>query len=142
MTHHPGTHTGRGPAPVAGSASQVARRGRLRVWWNAAVAAVGTLGGLVPHVLHHIGALAGTALVAGSGGTVLFGVLGFVATIPMLLRLRRRFCSWWAPVIALAVFVVMFSLSAFVIGPAISAGDGAAPEAPSPVPTEHDQHHG
>jgi hypothetical protein len=50
----------------------------------------------------------------------LFGILGLIASIPLLLRLKRRFASWWAPMIGLAVFAVMFSVSAFVIGPAIS----------------------
>jgi predicted membrane protein len=31
-----------------------------------------------------------------------------VAAIALLLRLRRRFGSWWAPAIGLAVFVAMF----------------------------------
>ena len=43
----------------------------LRQRWNAATGVVGVLVGLAPHVLHHVGALAGTALVAGSGGTSL-----------------------------------------------------------------------
>ena len=68
-----------------------------------------------PHVLHHVGLLADTALVAGTGDTVLFGALGLLASIPPLLRPRRRFHSWWAPLIGLAVFAAMFSLSAFVI---------------------------
>lgn len=98
--------------------------GRSRGWmhrlWDAATAAIGVLLGLAPHVLHHIALLGGTVLVAGSGGTALFGVLGLVASVPLLLRLRRRFGSWWAPAIGLGVFAVLFALSAFVIGPAIS----------------------
>ena len=50
----------------------------LRQRWNAATGVVGVLVGLAPHVLHHVGALAGTALVAGSGGTALFGALGLI----------------------------------------------------------------
>ncbi len=96
----------------------------LRERWNAATGAVGVVVGLAPHVLHHIGVLAGTALVAGSGGTALFGALGLLLSIPMLLRLRRRFGSWTAPAIGLAVFTAMFALSTWVIGPAISgSGD-------------------
>ena len=95
--------------------------------------------GLLPHVLHHIGLLAGTALVAGSGGTALFGVLGFLASIPFLLRLRRRFGTWRAPAIGLLVFAAMFSLSAFVIGPAISGtGRPSTVSAPS---IDHSAHH-
>jgi len=43
-------------------------RDRLRTLWNALVGGIGFLLGLLPHVLHHVGFLAGTALVAGSGG--------------------------------------------------------------------------
>jgi hypothetical protein len=113
-------------------------RTRLRAVWSWLVGAVGLVMGLLPHVLHHVALLAGTALVAGSGGTVLFGVLGFLVSIPMLLRLRRRFGTWAAPAIGLAVFAAMFSLSAFVIGPAISGSVAPAPEpAPAPAPSEH-----
>nr|BFE45602.1 hypothetical protein GCM10017547_34950 [Pseudarthrobacter oxydans] len=96
--------------------------------WHMLVGAVGLIVGLLPHVLHHIGLLAGTALVAGSGGTALFGALGLLASIPMLVRLYRRFGSWVAPALGLLVFAAMFSLSAFVIGPAISGtGPGVNP---------------
>jgi hypothetical protein len=126
-----------GPQPVD---AVVDRGGRLRAAWHAAVAAIGTVVGLAPHVLHHIGLLAGTALVAGAGGTVAFGLLGFVVSIPFLLRLRRRFQSWWAPAIGLAVFVVMFAVSAFVVGPMISRPaepPGITPTAPSATHSEH-----
>lgn len=126
--------------------------GRLRSLWKGFVAFLGALLGLAPHVLHHIGLLAGTALVAGTGGTALFAVIGLAASIPFLLSLKRRFRTWRAPAIGLGVFTVMFSLSAFVIGPAISGnGDdggsrpGPAPTRSSPVPTqttdEHSDHH-
>ncbi len=117
--------------------------GRLRTLWNGLTAAVGVVTGLAPHVLHHIGLLAGTALVAGAGGTALFGVIGLVASIPMLLRLKRRFRSWWAPAVALLVFTVMFSVSAFVVGPRISgvdAGSGTGPAAPTQT-VDHSGHH-
>lgn len=136
--HHPGT------AATGGAATSAHPPGRLRAWWNTAVGALGTLGGLAPHVLHHVGPLAGTALVAGAGGTALFGALGFVASIPLLLRLRRRFASGWAPAIALVIFAGMFSLSAFVIGPAISGESGAGTnpsDSPSPTSTDHTGHH-
>lgn len=83
--------------------------------------------GLLPHVLHHVGFLAGTALVAGSGGTALFGALGILLSIPMLLRLHRRFNTWRAPAIGLLIFTAMFALSTFVIGPAISGAGDASP---------------
>ncbi|KRE64968.1 hypothetical protein ASG92_18450 [Arthrobacter sp. Soil736] len=108
-------------------------RGRLHALWHTVVGAVGLIMGLLPHVLHHIGLLAGTALVAGSGGTVLFGVLGLLACTPMMVRLYRRFSTWIAPALGLLVFAAMFSLSAFVIGPAISGTGGEVN--PGPVPT-------
>ena len=100
---------------------------------------IGAVLGLAPHVLHHIGLLAGTALVAGSGGTALFAVVGLAASVPLLLRLRRRFGSWWAPALGLAVFTAMFVLSAFVIGPAIS-GQGGLPAGAGPS-MDHSSHH-
>lgn len=106
---------------------------RLQALWHALVGTVGLIMGLLPHVLHHIGLLAGTALVAGSGGTALFGALGILASIPMLVRLYRRFGSWVAPALGLLVFAAMFAVSAFVIGPAIS-GTGAEVN-PGPEPT-------
>lgn len=113
---------------------------RVQAVWHTVVGAVGVVMGLLPHVLHHVGILAGTALVAGSGGTALFGVLGLVASIPMLVRLRRRFGSWIAPAVGLVVYAAMFSLSAFVIGPAVSGFD--VDVAPGPVPTvEHTAGH-
>ncbi len=50
----------------------------------------------------------------------MFFVIGLVFSFPMLRRLYRRFRTWWAPAIAVAVFTALFSLSAFVIGPAVS----------------------
>jgi hypothetical protein len=97
-------------------------RGRWRTWWSSLVGGATGVVGLAPHLLHHAGPVAGTALIAGAGGTALFGALGLVASVPLLLRLRRRFGTWWAPAIALAAFAVMFSLSTFLIGPAISGG--------------------
>lgn len=105
--------------------------------WNVIVAGWAVLTGLAPHVLHHVGPLAGTALVAGAGGQVLFGVVGFAVTIPMLVKLRRRFHTWLAPAVALAVFAAIFSLSTFVIGPRISGA--TAPEQQSEA-TELDGH--
>ena len=95
--------------------------------------------GLVPHILHHIAFLGGTAVVAGSGGTGFFGVLGLIFSIPFLLRLRRRFGTWLAPTIGLMLFAALFALSAFVIGPAIS---GASDAKPATAPgMDHSSHH-
>lgn len=118
------------------------RRGPFAAAWNILSAVVGALMGLAPHVLHHVGLLAGAALLTGTGGNLLFGVLGLLFSIPLLRRLYRRFHTWRAPAIALAVFAVMFSLSALVIGPAISGGPPAdAPRPSQDAPTDHTSHH-
>jgi hypothetical protein len=119
-------------------ASAVSAQSWLRRRWNAATGVVGVVVGLAPHVLHHVGVLAGTALVAGSGGTALFGALGLVLSVPMLLRLRRRFGTWTAPAIGLAIFAAMFALSTWVIGPAISGTGDSGPSAPT---VDHGSHH-
>jgi hypothetical protein len=108
--------------------------------WTGLLAAWGAFIGLAPHVLHHVGPLAGAALLAGTAGTLLFAALGFVAAIPFLLRLHRRFRTWRAPAIALAVFAAMFSLSSFVIGPAITGGDDPTPK-PGVEQPAHAEHH-
>ncbi|MEJ7794859.1 MAG: hypothetical protein WKF50_04845 [Nocardioides sp.] len=90
-------------------------------------------------MLHHAGLIFGAALVTGAGGNLLFGALGLLFSMPLLRRLYTRFNTWRAPAIGLAILVAMFSLSAFIIGPAIS---GDAP-APSPVDTpDHSRHDG
>ncbi len=108
-------------------------------------AVVGGAMGLAPHLLHHVGLLAGTALLAGIGGTALFALLGLAAMLPMLVRLRRRFDSWWAPGIAVAVFAAMFAVSTFVIGPALRPANDSPAEhgpAPSAPPSgKHTRHH-
>lgn len=114
------------------------RRWTTRLW-SGVVAAWGAFIGLLPHVLHHVGPLAGAALLAGAGGTALFGAVGFLAAIPFLLRLYRRFRTLRAPAIALAFFAAMFSLSSFAIGPAISGGE--APPKPAIEQDGHEQHH-
>lgn len=105
---------------------------------------VAAVSGVAPHVLHHVGPLAGTALLAGAGGAILFGLAGFALSIPMLLRLRRRFDTWLAPAVASAIFLLVYLFSALVIGPAITGSAVTAPDpAPvsTPVPSGHDEHH-
>jgi predicted PurR-regulated permease PerM len=105
--------------------------------------------GIAPHVLHHVGPLAGAALFGGLGGSLLFGVIGFAATTPFLLRLRRRSGGWRLPAVMLAAFAVIFSISTFVIGPAISEGGNgsstpspSAPVGPEPgTSSSHEEHH-
>jgi len=125
------------PGATAGIAARAAK-----TLATAASGAVAAISGIAPHVLHHVGPLAGTALLAGAGGTVLFGLAGFALSIPMLLRLRRRFGSWLAPAVASAIFTGVYLLSALVVGPAISAGPAAeVGPAASPSPSGHDEHH-
>lgn len=107
-----------GPPP--GRAAESSVRERLRAGWAATRAAIGSVLGLVPHVLHHVGIVAGTALLAGVWGNLALYAAGLLLSIPMLKRLRRRFGSVAAPITGVAVFTVMFLLSAFVIGPAIN----------------------
>lgn len=129
---------GTGQVLTGSSAEGVADRQRRTVW-TVLSGGLGGILGLAPHVLHHIGPLVGTALVAGAGGTALFGVLGLLASVPMLVKLRRRFSNWWAPGIALGVFAAMFLISSFVVGPLISAPD--APVAPGVSEVDHIAHH-
>jgi len=109
--------------------------------WSALAAAWGAALGVLPHVLHHVGPLAGAALLAGAGGKALFAAIGFVAAIPFLVRLYRRFGTWVAPVTALALFAVMFSVSSFVIGPLITGGDGGTDQPGIEQPAGHASHH-
>lgn len=129
------------PASQAGMAVATTDRNRRGVFARisaALSAAVGTLAGIAPHVLHHVGPIAGAALLTGTGGTALFGAIGFLLTVPMLLRLKRRFGTWIAPGIALAIFVTMFTVSTLWIGPAIRGGDGGDG---SGQPVDHSSHH-
>ena len=129
---------------VAGALPPSAQRRRLfpRLWSTLAGAWAAFVG-ILPHVLHHVGPLAGAALMAGAGGRALFAGLGFLLAIPFLRRLRRRFGSWLAPGIALAVMAVMFSISSFVIGPLFSGSEDLPPVPPPGVeqPAGHEPHH-
>ena len=122
------------------SAVAVPRRSLRERAWDGALAAWGGFIGLLPHVLHHVGPLAGAALLAGAAGQALFAAIGFVAAVPFLLRLHRRFGGWRAPAIALAAFAAMFILSSLVIGPAISGSNTKTPPGVE-QPTDHASHH-
>ena len=105
---------------------------------GAAAGLIGLVAGITPHVLHHIGLIAGTAVLTGAEGSVLFGIIGFAFTLPMLFRLKRRFGTWMAPGVALALFLGMFTVSTLWIGPAIRGSGGptdAAPVDPHHLPT-------
>ncbi len=113
----------------------VASRGGVR---HLLTATWGAVTGAAPHVLHHVGPLAGAALLAGVGGQLVFLGVGLVATIPTLRRLRRRFGTWIAPGVALSLFTVTFALSAFVVGQWIT-GEGDPPSA-GVVADDHESH--
>lgn len=147
--HHTSTTsdvTASGPMPRDDRPAPDGLRPRLTELASSAVAAVL---GVLPHILHHVGPLAGAALLAGTAGTLLFGAIGLVAAIPFLLRVHRRCGNWRVPAALLATFAVMFSISAFVIGPAISGDDrGGGTSAPirqtdpgTPEQKGHDAHH-
>lgn len=117
-----------------------------RVWVGVSSAGAVVLG-VLPHVFHHVGLFAG-ALFAGVGGSLLFGAVGFLAAIPFLLRVHRRTGTWRIPAALLALFAVIFSISTFVIGPAIttSPSEKNSPaseqtgQPAAPGPTEKDIH--
>lgn len=71
-----------------------APRTRLRAMRDSLSAGVGVALGIAPHVLHHIGLIAGAALVTGAGGNLLFFALGLLFSIPLLRRLQRKFHTW------------------------------------------------
>ena len=109
--------------------------GRIRL---AAAAVVAGVLGVLPHVLHHVGPLAGAAILGGLGGSLIFGAAGLLLSVPFLLRVRRRTGGWRLPAVLLATFALVFSVSNFVVGPAISRDD----EPPAPAePSGHEVHH-
>lgn len=121
-----------------------------RTAWAGIRATTGALLGLAPHVMHHVGLLAGAALLTGVLGNTVLYVVGLVLSIPLLRRLHRRFSTWKAPLIGGAVFTALFALSALVIGPALNPAEtpvtpSTASAAPASVPAdgsdEHTGHH-
>lgn len=135
-------------ASASDRVANLPRPGRLRSVsrrvWLVLSAAWAAITGLLPHVLHHAGPLAGAALFAGIGGTLLFGALGLIVAIPFLRRMHRRFGTWRAPAIAVALFAAVFTLSTLVIGPRIGGETGATPTTPgssSPPASSHEAHY-
>jgi hypothetical protein len=93
-------------------------------------------------VLHHVGPLAGAALLAGAGGKLLFGALGFALSILLLLRLYRRFHTLVAPALATGAFIVIFMISTLVVSPLpIGSGDSGNKTPSIEQPTDHASHH-
>lgn len=133
-------------APMGGTGDQGATTGlgvrAVHALSTVASGVVAAIAGVAPHVLHHVGPLAGAAFLAGAGGTLLFGLSGFALSIPMLLRLRRRFGTWAAPAIASVIFTGVYLTSALVVGPALTAEPASVEQSdPSPSPSEHAEHH-
>lgn len=120
------------PEPLVDSAKSLLLRVRL-----ALAAVLGTISGIAPHVLHHVGPIAWAAIVSGSTGTVVFGLLGFLLMSPSLLQIKRRFGTWLAPGIAVVVFGVLFAISTVWIGPIIR---GELDQPPDAHQTEHEAH--
>ena len=134
------------PAPVAAVAAvESTGRDRLRAAWAACRAVIGSILGLTPHVLHHVGIVAGTALLAGAWGNLALYGGGLLLSIPMLKRLHRRFASVAAPIAGVAIFTVMFLFSTLVLGPAINPQPAATvtpAQAQSPgAVSGHEGHH-
>jgi len=108
---------------------------------GAVVTAWAVVTGVAPHVLHHVGPLAGAALLAGVGGKALFFALGLLLSLPMLHRLYRRFGTLVAPALAVAAFAAVFTFSSLVIAPRLT-GSEKAPSAPGiQQPDNHASHH-
>lgn len=144
--HLPGSPDNSAPAQNADHTAEPASgrpeggRSVFTTAWNALTAVIGGVMGLLPHLLHHIGLLGGAALVTGATGNVLFAVIGLIFSLPLLRRLYRWFGTWKAPAVALLIFTLMFSLSAFVLGPAISGDDSPSDPLQTPTPTTHQNH--
>lgn len=138
--------TGPPMVPDEGQAASGVPKSRIAAARDAVGAFLGALLGLVPHVLHHIGFIAGAAFVTGFGGNAVFFLLGLVFSIPLLRRLYARFGTWRAPAVAVAVFAAAFTFSALVIGPALTGSSGdpsEGPSSPDPTPSQnHSDHHG
>ena len=108
---------------------------------GAVVTAWAVVTGIAPHVLHHVGPLAGAALLAGVGGKALFFALGLLLSLPMLRRLYRRFGTLVAPALAVAAFAAVFTFSSLVVAPRL-IGSEQAPSVPGiQQPDNHASHH-
>jgi len=138
-----------------------ARRGLGARLWGGVVAAWAVVTGVAPHVLHHVGPLAGAALLAGFGGQAIFFALGLVLSLPMLRRLYRRFGTPVAPALAVvanfvsglgvvsravstrsSAFAAVFTFSSLVIAPQLTSPDKSPTPAPGiEQPAGHKSHH-
>lgn len=106
--------------------------------WGGVVALFGAVTGVASHVLHHVGPLAGAALLAGFAGQVLFFALGLALSVPLLLKLYRRFGTVLAPAIAVVAFAAIFTFSSVVVAPRLTGTD----ESPAtPIEQLHEDGH-
>ena len=65
---------------------------------------------------------------------------GFALSVPMLIRLHRRFGTWLAPAVASVIFLGVYVFSSLVVGPAITETSATEPAA-TPLPPGHEEHH-
>jgi hypothetical protein len=93
-------------------------------------------------VLHHVGPLAGAALLAGFGGRAIFFALGLILSLPLLRRLYERFGTLVAPTLAVVAFAAVFTFSSRVIAPRLIGSDNSPPATPGiQQPSGHASHH-
>lgn len=117
------------------------RRGLGARLWGGVVAVWAVVTGVAPHVLHHVGPLAGAALLAGFGGKAIFFAVGLLLSLPMLRRLYRRFGTLVAPGLAVVAFAALFTFSSLVVAPWLT-GSAKAPATPGlEQPAGHAGHH-
>lgn len=83
-------------------------------------ATVGASMGLAPYVIQHLGLVAGAALLTGALGISTLYAAGLLLSVPLLVRLRWRFNTSRAPILGVAAFTVLFSISSFVLGPLVT----------------------
>jgi hypothetical protein len=127
---------------AAATLAPAQRRGLGGRLWVVVGAAWAVVTGVAPHVLHHVGPLAGAALLAGFGGKAIFFALGLVLSVPMLRRLHRRFGTLVAPALAVVVFAAVFTFSSLVVAPRLTGTNNSPTQVPAiEQPTGHESHH-
>jgi hypothetical protein len=110
--------------------------------WGGIVAGWAVVTGVAPHVLHHVGPLAGAALLAGVAGKAIFFLLGLLLSLPLLRRLYRRFGTLAAPAVAIAVFAAVFTFSSAVVAPRLTGSEESRqPGIEQPARSDHATHH-
>ena len=109
--------------------------------WGGVIAAWAVVTGVAPHVLHHVGPLAGAALLAGFGGKAIFFALGLLLSVPMLRRLYRRFGTLVAPALAVAAFAAVFAFSSLVVAPRLTSSEKTPATPGTEQPGGHAGHH-